>query len=243
MKLIKLDATDSTNTFLKEMERHTPLLEDFTVVWTLCQRAGRGQYMSRWVSQDNKNLTFSVLLRFEASVPLAIHSMYVACGVVEALRGYGFDSVCVKWPNDILWGSKKIGGILIENRISSDQVISVVGIGINVLQQRFEGLPQASSLLLESGQVLDIKELLVRIVEVLEKNYTYDYNQEKVERIRKTYHEMLFKRGVPCVFEEVKKKKRFVGCIEKVDNEGNLHLRREDGSQSVFSLKEIQMLY
>ena len=64
MQIIKLNAIDSTNTYLKEILK-TKSLEDNTVVWTLNQFAGRGQQEAKWESEPYKNLTFSILKRFE----------------------------------------------------------------------------------------------------------------------------------------------------------------------------------
>ena len=61
MKLIKLNAINSTNTFLKELSKNATL-EDFTVVITKNQTNGKGQQESVWFSEPNKNLTFSVYL-------------------------------------------------------------------------------------------------------------------------------------------------------------------------------------
>jgi len=61
LKLIKLNAINSTNTFLKELSKNATL-ENFTVVVTKNQTNGRGQQESVWFSEPNKNLTFSVFL-------------------------------------------------------------------------------------------------------------------------------------------------------------------------------------
>ncbi|MEM9868732.1 MAG: biotin--[acetyl-CoA-carboxylase] ligase, partial [Bacteroidota bacterium] len=64
-QIIKLDATDSTNLYLKDlMLSSTP--KDYTVVVTRKQLKGRGQMGTLWESEPGKNLTFSVLKYFDA---------------------------------------------------------------------------------------------------------------------------------------------------------------------------------
>ena len=64
MQLIKLDATASTNNYLKVLAREKSL-DDFTVVMTDAQTQGRGQKGNTWISERGKNLTVSVLKRFK----------------------------------------------------------------------------------------------------------------------------------------------------------------------------------
>jgi BirA family biotin operon repressor/biotin-[acetyl-CoA-carboxylase] ligase len=75
----------------------------------------------------------------------------------------------LKWPNDILSGNNKIGGVLIENMINGNRINgTIIGIGININQVRFEGLPKASSLFLKTGVELEIGDVLNRILALLE---------------------------------------------------------------------------
>ncbi|WP_373941101.1 hypothetical protein OEG92_14970 [Polaribacter sejongensis] len=63
MKTIKLSATDSTNSFLKDLAQNSTL-ENFTTVVTQNQIKGRGQQQNKWVSEPHKNLTFSIFISF-----------------------------------------------------------------------------------------------------------------------------------------------------------------------------------
>ena len=62
MNIIKLDATDSTNQFLKTLSKETDL-ENFTVVYANSQTKGKGQMGATWVSEAGKNLTMSILIK------------------------------------------------------------------------------------------------------------------------------------------------------------------------------------
>jgi len=64
MRIIKLDAIDSTNSFLKELAQNSSL-ENYTIVTTKEQKKGRGQMGTQWVSEPNKNLLCSVYVAFD----------------------------------------------------------------------------------------------------------------------------------------------------------------------------------
>ncbi len=98
------------------------------------QSAGRGRRGNRWTSGVGASLTFSLAWRFNAgTAALSGLSLAVAVAVAEALEATGVYGVSVKWPNDLLHGGRKFGGILIE--VSGDPQgasAAVIGIGLNV---------------------------------------------------------------------------------------------------------------
>ena len=122
MNVIKLRTIDSTNRYLKELVHSETFLPNFLTVWTLQQTAGVGQYGAKWQTEPYQNLTFSTL--FIPEKLLLQHAfllnMSVSIAVVRAVedvfREYSLaEEFYIKWPNDILIGNKKVGGILIEN--------------------------------------------------------------------------------------------------------------------------------
>ncbi|MEG1376939.1 MAG: biotin--[acetyl-CoA-carboxylase] ligase, partial [Myroides sp.] len=121
MYLIKLNATSSTNDFLKKLAVNTDLT-DFTVVWADVQLQGKGQMGSVWVTEDAKNLTFSIYLKEKTTTAdnLFTLNVMVANAVLKALISLNLTNIYVKWPNDILSYNKKIAGILIENNIHAN---------------------------------------------------------------------------------------------------------------------------
>ena len=123
MQIIKLNATDSTNNYLKQLLMDTAL-EDFCVVVTNHQTKGKGQMGAEWVSEKGKNLTFSVLKK-EPSIVLPrrfLLSILVSLSIIKTLEAYSVPKLAIKWPNDILSDHHKISGILIENIIKSDKI-------------------------------------------------------------------------------------------------------------------------
>ncbi len=98
------------------------------------QTAGRGRRQRDWHAGLGGALTFSLLWIFTKS-PAALSGLSLAVGVslVRCLQSFGTTEVALKWPNDVLWRQRKLGGILIETAGSGDEVTrAVIGIGLNV---------------------------------------------------------------------------------------------------------------
>jgi BirA family biotin operon repressor/biotin-[acetyl-CoA-carboxylase] ligase len=242
MKLIKLDAIDSTNDFLKGLSNNQ-LVEKFTVVTAEKQTQGKGQMGSVWVSEPSKNLIMSVLLKdfIEDINRIFDINIVVAVSVINVLKDFAIPELSIKWPNDIMSYNKKIAGILIENSIKSNgSIISIVGLGLNVNQTDFEHLPKASSLAAISNATFDKEEILLKIVEEL-KNNTQSWNQNN-ESLRFDYTNNLFKKGVPMPFLDGYQQ-NFMGIIQGVSPIGKLEILLENDLVSAFDIKEIQMLY
>lgn len=99
-----------------------------------CQTAGRGRRARQWVSPFARNLYLSLRMTIESGVG-ALEGLSLAVGVVVAdcLRDLGCADVELKWPNDILWRGRKLGGVLLELTGDPSGVCHlVVGIGINL---------------------------------------------------------------------------------------------------------------
>jgi BirA family transcriptional regulator, biotin operon repressor / biotin---[acetyl-CoA-carboxylase] ligase len=112
------------------------------------QTAGRGRMGRRWISPPRAGLTFSVLLR-PYGVPAALLGwlpLLTGAAVAAALPAVMPVAPRLKWPNDVLVGSAKLGGVLAERSGSA----VVVGIGINVTQHKAELPEGATSLRLEA---------------------------------------------------------------------------------------------
>ncbi|WP_281336171.1 biotin--[acetyl-CoA-carboxylase] ligase [Flavobacterium eburneipallidum] len=242
MKLIKLDAIDSTNDFLKGLSSNQ-VVENFTVVTAETQTKGRGQMGAVWVSESGKNLIMSVLVRGFVRNNNQIFDINIATSVsvIQALEQFNIPDLSIKWPNDIMSCNKKIGGILIENSIKSDgEIVSIIGLGLNVNQINFELLPKASSLAVICKTTFNKEKLLFRIIENLEQNIQ-SWNQNK-DLFWNNYSNLLFKKGIPMPFSDASQQ-NFMGIIKGVSSFGKLQVLLEDDSVAAFDIKEIQMLY
>jgi BirA family biotin operon repressor/biotin-[acetyl-CoA-carboxylase] ligase len=242
MKVIKLDAIDSTNDFLKSLSSQDEL-ENFTVVTAENQTKGKGQMGAKWQSEVGKNLIMSVLVKdflFDNEKVFNLN-IIVSQAVIEVLKSLNIPELSIKWPNDIMSYTKKIGGILIENTLKSDgRIVSVVGLGLNVNQMNFDELPNASSLAVISGKTFDKELLPALIVEKIKLNINLWLNDS--DALWVNYFNSIFKKGVPMPFKN-KADQNFMGIIQGVSAVGKLQILLEDDSVSEFDIKEIQMLY
>ena len=242
MKLIKLDAIDSTNEFLKGLSNNQ-LVENFTVVTAETQNKGKGQMGFVWISEPNKNLIMSVFVKNFLLDNACIFdiNIVVSVSIIQALETLNIPELSIKWPNDIMSYNKKIGGILIENSIKSNgDINSIVGLGLNVNQTNFEHLPKAASLAVICNTSFNKEEILLKIIENLEQNIQ-SWHQNK-DLIWADYTEKLFKKGIPMPFSD-ENQQNFMGIIKGVSSIGKLQILLEDDSVSDFDIKEIQMLY
>lgn len=126
-----LDSCASTNTLL--LERAQQGAASGSVVVCERQNAGRGRRGRSWLSAPGDSLTFSLLWRFPGGTP-APAGLSLAAGVAVArvLEEMGAAGIGLKWPNDILAGGAKLGGILVETLSAGGCHVAVIGIGLNV---------------------------------------------------------------------------------------------------------------
>ncbi|MGB7784617.1 MAG: biotin--[acetyl-CoA-carboxylase] ligase [Salinimicrobium sp.] len=243
MHLIKVNAINSTNSFAREMFRENNQMPATCIV-AKKQLQGRGQRGTIWNSEEGKNLTFSVVYPKPALSPgrQFVLSAAVATTVLEVLEKFEVPRLKVKWPNDIMSANLKIGGILIENVIAEAKVAaSVIGIGLNVNQQSFEGLPGAGSMKSVCGRDFDLEEVLQQLMLALEKRLDH-LSEETSEEILNTYKKHLFRRQVPSTFQ-LPDKTYFTGIIVDVTPEGMLQVQQEEDLLQEFDLKEIRLCY
>lgn len=242
MKLIKLDAIDSTNDFLKSLSSQEEL-DNFTVVTAENQSKGKGQMGAKWQSESGKNLIMSALVKdfvFDNQQVFDLN-IVVSLSIIEVLKSLNIPDLSIKWPNDIMSYNKKIGGILIENTLKSDgRIMSVVGLGLNVNQINFENLPHASSLALITQTEFDKEIFPFLIVEKIKEKialwtvHATDFWSEYIEN--------LFRKGVPMPFKNLQNE-NFMGIIKGVNSMGKIQILLEDETVKTFEIKQITMLY
>ena len=241
MNIIKLNAINSTNDYLKQLALEQ-VVENFTLVVAENQTAGRGQMGAKWNVEAGKNLTFSLLIK---NVLPKIDSIFdlnvaVAVSIVNALKQFEIPQVSIKWPNDILAGNKKLGGILIENTIKpGGEISSVIGIGINVNQTDFDGLPKATSMAVSTGCEFDKEAVMLSIAHALKLNVDAVINN--ASPVWASYLELLYKKNVPMTFE--KDGHKFMGIIKGVTLTGRLQVLHVDDTVVEYGLKEVTLLY
>jgi len=229
----------STNDIASNLSRDNGIIEG-TVVITDKQTAGKGQQGNSWESEPGKNLTFSLVLKPGF---LQVKQQYqlnkaIALGIWDALKEISEKDIKIKWPNDIMVAGKKLCGILIENSISANSIQqSIVGIGLNVNQTKFD-TAKAGSLKLLMHMDFDLNtllELLLLSIEVrylqLRANQTAKIDADYLIALHGLNELLSFKAG-----DEI-----FEGKIRGIDENGKL-LVEVDASIRAFAVKEITYL-
>jgi BirA family biotin operon repressor/biotin-[acetyl-CoA-carboxylase] ligase len=195
------------------------------------QTGGRGRLGRSWHSERAAGIYVTLLLRPKlAPVQAPLLTMMAGLSAYSAVQAVTGLTVDLKWPNDVLIHGKKAGGILTEMYAEPGQIrFVIVGIGLNVNQERFPGelANLATSLRIETGKPQSRLELLVRLLHEFES----DYNRFLREGVS----------GVVTRFEEVSsyaKGKRvrvtngtesFTGATAGLAPEGLLRVERDGG--------------
>lgn len=130
------------------------------------QTAGRGRRGRVWQSPPNKNIYFSLRWCFDA-VPenYGSLSLQVGLAVARALQEAGLTEHGLKWPNDIYYAGRKLGGILLQTAQPLQQVVIGIGLNVNMRTRDGEGIDQPwCSLADVSGQTIDRNYLLALLL-------------------------------------------------------------------------------
>jgi BirA family biotin operon repressor/biotin-[acetyl-CoA-carboxylase] ligase len=138
--------TESTNTVLSEQLRKK-MIGSGTVCLAEYQSLGRGRLGRTWVSPMSSNIYCSMAWQFNKGAShLMGLSLVAGLAVIQALNQLGAKNIGLKWPNDIFWQGKKLGGILVEiNGDALGPCDVVIGIGLNVNMPRHIKIDQAFS--------------------------------------------------------------------------------------------------
>jgi len=240
---VTLSEVDSTNNYLKDLASKSTPLPEGTVIMAENQYAGRGQQQNGWFAEPGKNLTFSILLKPSF---LKITEQFdlvraVSLGVFDALAPLLGNPLKIKWPNDIYYGEKKLGGMLIENMIQGGQIKNAIaGIGLNINQEIFpEWVPNAISVKQILHTDYHLKTLLSDICSRIEGWYL-KLKAGKVVDVRNVYLSRLYWLNEARIFKA--KDHTFAGTIKNVRYNGLLVVEDNDHRELEFSLKEIEFL-
>src|SRR5271167_1014439 len=139
------------------------------------QTAGRGRAGRTWHSERGTGIYVTLLLRPRlAPVQAPLLTMMAGISAQTAVAAVTGLTVDLKWPNDLLIGGKKVGGILTEMHAEPTLIkFVIVGIGLNVNQEKFPGELDAlaTSLRAETGKLQSRMEVLVRLLREFENDY------------------------------------------------------------------------
>ncbi len=237
--IIRLDAVDSTNSYLAERARQDQLSEG-TLVIAEEQLAGRGQSGTNWASEKGKNLLCSYLFypAFLNSSDMFLLSKCYSLATATALEELTGELIRIKWPNDIYYRYKKLGGILIENSITGGKIgYSIFGLGLNINQEEFpENLTNPVSLKLISGKEFLQEEVVNRISNHLEACYL-QLKAGRVHEITEAYLKRLYLFNQWSLYKD--SDGRFTGRIIAIERSGKILIEKENGTLKSYEIKEL----
>ena len=239
-----LESVGSTNAFLlekPEMERVG------CVVYANEQTSGKGMGNNSWESSPGMNLTFSmgVDMSFMKAADQFLLSQAVPLGLVDVLdtivEPSHKESLMIKWPNDLVFGQRKLCGILINSTIHGMMMgSSVIGIGLNVNQMQFHDWPtQPISMKMILGNDMELEPLLKQLIMAVDCRVQRLRSDEGKAEIRRDYLERMFRYHQWGNYEtKGNLVRRF---ITGLDPFGRLETIDETGERFVYDIKEIRM--
>jgi len=220
-----LDIIDSTNAWAKKnVSSFDP--EALTVVTAKEQTASYGRFNRKWLSPpSNLCITFCVFMPTMRSDTPNIPPVLLL-SVVDILEEEELKPT-IKWPNDILIGDKKLGGVLCETTPVNGQRAVIIGLGLNVNMEEKElkkiGRP-ATSLYVETGADHNIDDVIERLEKQFA-NHLETFLKEGFKPFRDRFAEFLnFKKGAKLRFNDFKNTWEGIFHSLNADNSINIEL-------------------
>lgn len=197
------------------------------------QIAGRGQRGKTWSAAPGASMALSVLIqpRFLTVLQQFELNKAVALGVWDALAApTGAAKLRIKWPNDLYWDNKKLGGILIESILTSSGQWpwAIVGIGLNLNQRSFDpSLPNPISLFQITEKEQDPSTMARSVCSFLSARLE-QLQKKKTELLHEAYEQRLYKKDELAHFRSGDR--TFSAVVKGVDKNGELRLEGEPAS-------------
>lgn len=167
-QIIWYDVTDSTNDQAKTLIRQG--VPHGTVLIADQQTGGKGRMGRTFSSPGGMGVYMSVILRLQSPPDQLMHltcaAAVAACNAVENAAGL---RPCIKWTNDLVYGGRKLAGILTELVITPGETAAIIGIGINCCQTETD-FPEeirsfAGSLTMATGHSVNRAKVAAALIE------------------------------------------------------------------------------
>ena len=222
-EIIRVEETDSTNAAI--------------------QTGGKGQRGNSWESERGKNLLFTISCRptFLPARQQFLLSQAIALSVFDTFRRF-VRRFSIKWPNDIYWRDRKVGGILIENDLAGEYIAqSIIGVGLNINQTEFRSdAPNPASILQVCGMHCKRRHVLEHILKHFEAYYRL-LQQGKMGVVREHYREALFRKNGFHTYRD--EQGEFSARLHHVEDDGHLILEDSTGRLRTYAFKELTYVF
>lgn len=230
-------AVDSTNQYILE---HIAIFQQGDVCLSDFQFSGRGRRGRRWISVYGGQINLSMYWKLSSITSANGLSLMVGLAVLDALYALGYGKLSLKWPNDILYMGRKLGGILIETVSSNDKpgLPLVIGIGLDLIAPNSWQNNTDWATLSEIQQEPDKNQLVVMIVDYLHE-YLGIFEQQGFTYFRQRWmqHDYYSGKKVKLISNSVLAQ----GIEHGVMDDGSLVIHTTQGSQR-FQGGEISLL-
>lgn len=222
LRVIHYTSLQSTNTKAYQLAQESA--PDWTVVVADVQTKGRGRGSKRWNSPKG-GLWFSVLLRDRIPIQrLALLQFLAAIATRRALENETWSGIKLKWPNDLVLGNAKLGGILVESKTLGDSVsFAILGIGLNINQSKAQLPPGAVSLRIVSRKQHNMTTILKAILEQIRSSLD-DLNHPS--RIMDEWWRNCIHR--PLRIQVTRTNDTITGISRGIDEDGSLLIQTDD---------------
>jgi len=195
--IIELKQTASTNVYTDKL-LHSEKPEEGTVIIAYKQTKGKGQDQNTWESEANKNLTFSIILYPEFLNPSEQFRLIelTSLGIIDFIKTLitTDKEIRIKWPNDIYIGDQKLCGTLVQNSIVGSELTEcIIGIGLNVNQEKFlSDAPNPVSLKQITGVSYKLHQCLKDLCSCIDKRY-YQLKNKQYAQLETDYLSLLYR--------------------------------------------------
>ena len=235
-ELFYRNACSSTNDEISDVLLYPQ--SNFIGLYTFNQIKGRGQYGNSWTSAAEQNLAYTLAVKTSCIYHSDfLFNYYTAIAVQSYLANLTEKIVKIKWPNDIIIKNKKVAGILIEKKKINQESYFIIGVGINILQEKFDEISNAGSLLTQTGEIFNLKPFAEKLhLFLIEKLNNIPNDDEVLNQ----FNLDLFKKDEVSVFEIENVRQN--GIIKNADKNGEIWIELESGLRSFYH-KEIKLLY
>ncbi len=216
------------------------------VVLAAAQTRGRGRFGRIWHSPaaaGNLYLSFG----FRPELPperMHLFTLWMGLNLCDLLATETGTTPQLKWPNDLYFGERKVGGMLTEARIDADTTRELVfGLGLNVATPDSawprEIAPRATTLAREAGRALDLNEIAAAIIGRVQSAYAHFTKRPPLDEIADLWrrHDLLAGRRITVVHGN----EHHTGTARGIDNEGSLLLRTDAGRTLRFRAGEVTL--
>jgi BirA family biotin operon repressor/biotin-[acetyl-CoA-carboxylase] ligase len=238
-EIIHFKRVDSTSNYIATLLKESKVVNGLVILADE-QTEGRGQRGAKWQSTPGQNILCSCYIQHNE---LSINHQqnithFVSLAIINCLNHVGLKAK-IKWPNDIVIENKKIAGILIENQFQGQKIkSSIIGIGLNVLQEDFDFI-NSTSIVKELKKEILLKTVFNQLIYSLNQEFIH-LQQHSFSVLEINYRNNLWLLNESSEYE-TENGEKFNGIIKGTDSMGKLIIYREDKTRiESFGLKEIK---